>query len=84
MVFFIISLIVDFLLIRAIRNFGLYGYIFLTMELIYILFIIYSLLIKSKECMYSNAFNTMQIGAYIYKTIIYIQTSYFRMLFLDS
>ena len=79
---FIISLIIDFLLIRAINNFGLHGFIFLTMELIYIIFVIYSLLIKSKECMYSNAFNIMQIGAYIYKIIIFIQTTYFKNLFL--
>ena len=71
---FIISLIINFLMIGTFVKVGLFGYIYLFFEFIYISVIITMILSKKKRYKNDTAFNTMQIGTYIYQSIVYIRT----------
>lgn len=79
LVIFIISLVVVFLLMRTIFKCGVFGYLFLFMESIYIIANVIMILMKNKRYREDIAFNIMQIGVYTYIVMIFIRSLNFNI-----
>ena len=79
LVIFIISLVVVFLLMQTIFKCGVFGYLFLFMESIYIIANVIMILMKNKRYREDIAFNVMQIGVYTYIVMIFIRSLNFNI-----
>ena len=67
---FLISLILMFLTIKNYIRIGLWGYLFFTIEFIYIIAILITLLSKQNIYKTDLIFNIMHIGTYTYQIIL--------------
>lgn len=76
---FIITLILMFLNISNYIKVGLWGYIFLILEFIYIFAILITILLKRNLYKTDLIFNLMHIGTYMYQIILSIRMFSFKV-----
>lgn len=70
LILFLTVLIIIFITIKNYIKIGLWGYLFLIMEFIYIIVILLTILSKNKIYQEDLLFNIMHIGTYIYQLIL--------------
>lgn len=79
LILFIISLILMFLTLKNYIKIGIFGYVYLWIEFVYIVTIILTFL--SKREIYKNdlVFNIMHICTYLYQIIMIIRMSHYKV-----
>ena len=76
---FVISMVLIFININNYLKIGVFGYIFLYIEFIYIITILITILSKRKIYMTDLIFNFMHIGTYVYQIILSIRMFSFKV-----
>lgn len=76
---FLTVLVLIFINIKNYIKVGLWGYIFLTMEFIYITLILFTILSKRKIYQEDLVFNIMHIGSYMYQLILSFKMFSFKL-----
>lgn len=82
-ILFILSLIAIFLISDIIVKVGVFGYIYLLFESIYIVISIISYLKKKKRFLYEISLSFMQIGLSFYQIIMYLRTLFYKVSFAN-
>ena len=72
-ILFIASMILIFFTLKNYIKLGIYGYIFLCIEFIYIITILLTMLSKKELYMSDFVFNIMHIGTYLYQIFLSIR-----------
>jgi len=73
---FIIHLIMNFMLLSNIIRLGVLGYLFLFLDCVYVINIISELLSQKEHYKNDIYYNIMQIGIFIYISIIWLKLSF--------
>ena len=79
LILFIISMVLIFFTLKNYIKMGIYGYIFLCTEFIYIITILLTILSKKELYMWDFVFNIMHIGTYLYQIILSIRMFSFKV-----
>lgn len=79
LILFIISMIFIFFTLKNYIKLGIYGYIFLSTEFIYILILLLTILSKKELYISDFVFNIMHIGTYLYQIILSIRMFSFNV-----
>ena len=84
MIFFVISLVLTFMLIKNITQVGLVGYLYLIIFILFSILIIRQVLSQKMNYKRDLVYNIMQIGYTLYLGVIVFKTYYDKIVVMDS
>ncbi len=84
MIFFVISLVLTFMLIKNITQVGLVGYLYLIIFILFSILIIQQVLSQKMNYKRDLVYNIMQMGYTLYLGVIVFKTYYDKIVVMDS
>ena len=84
MIFFVISLVLTFMLIKNITQVGLVGYLYLIIFILFSILIIRQVLSQKMNYKRDLVYNIMQIGYTLYLGVIVFKTYYDKIVVMDN